>query len=362
MTAARLPRFSMRGVTLVELMVAMVIGLILMAGVGEVYVNSKRDYRIQQAAAQVQENGRYAMQFLAQDIRMAGYSGCGAQSTKLANVLKPSAGGGTSLPWYFDLSKPILGYNATTTFPSQFASKVVAGTDAVTVLRGDDSHQYIITKHNSTSATFTLAAPSDLTVGTILLVSDCNYSAVFQMVGPTGSGSSSEVVHNTGAKVSPGNCSKDLATNGAAYADCNSSGKLAAYSYQGNGQLMRLHADAYYIANNASGVPSLYSDGLATVANTPSLTTQELVDGVENMQIRYGEASAPDQPVVRYVPADQVTDWANVATVRVQLLVRSLNEVNPAPVSVTFNGTTYNDRYLRRIFTGTIKLRNRGLM
>ncbi|MEJ2686529.1 MAG: PilW family protein [Gammaproteobacteria bacterium] len=356
MTARRSFRSSMCGVTLVELMVAMVIGLILMAGVGQVYVNSKRGYRIQQASSQVQENGRYAMQFLARDVRMAGYSGCGARSTKLANVLKTA-----TMPWYFDLSKPILGYNAATAFPSEFSADVLAGTDAVTIVRGDDSHQYIITKHDPISATFTLGAASDLTVGTILLVSDCNYSAVFQMVGPTGSTSSAQVVHNTGSKVSPGNCVKDLATNGASYADCNSSGNLATYTYQGNGQLMRLRADAYYIANNANGVPSLYRAALATVSNAPTVTKEELVDGVENMQIRYGEATAPDQAAVRYVKADQVADWGNVVSARVQLLVRSIKQVNPTPVSITFDGKNYNDRYLRRIFTDTIKLRNRGL-
>ncbi|MGA7800931.1 MAG: PilW family protein [Gammaproteobacteria bacterium] len=355
--AKRPPRSSMRGVTLVELMVAMVIGLILMAGVGTVYVNSKRGYRIQQAASQVQENGRYAMQFLSRDIRMAGYSGCGAGSTRMANVIKNSG----TLPWYFDLTRPILGYNSTTTFPSQFASSVVAGTDAVTVVRGDDSKQDVITHHNPTSATFTLAAPSGIPKGTILLVSDCKYSAVFQMSGPTGSTTSAQVDHNTGNAVSPGNCTKNLGTNGAAYADCNSMSNLTTYTYQGNGQLMRLVANAYYIGNNADGVPSLYRAGLTTVGTAPTITNEELVDGVENMQIRYGEAAAPDQAAVRYVPADQVTDWGNVVTARVQLLVRSLEQVNPTPVSVTFNGQTYSDRYLRRIFTDTIKLRNRGL-
>ncbi|HKJ07797.1 MAG TPA: PilW family protein, partial [Gammaproteobacteria bacterium] len=110
-----------------------------------------------------------------------------------------------------------------------------------------------------------------------------------------------------------------------------------------------------------NGVPSLYRDGLSTMSNTPTMTKEELVTGVENMQIRYGEATAPDQAAVRYVKADQVADWGNVVSARVQLLVRSVEQVNPTPVSITFDGKTYNDRYLRRIFSDTIKLRNRGL-
>src|SRR5207247_7593952 len=64
------------GFSLVELMVAMTITIIVMAGVIAIFVNSKKAYTNQDRIARVQENGRFAMYYLMRDIRMAGYTGC----------------------------------------------------------------------------------------------------------------------------------------------------------------------------------------------------------------------------------------------------------------------------------------------
>jgi type IV pilus assembly protein PilW len=89
------------------------------------------------------------------------------------------------------------------------------------------------------------------------------------------------------------------------------------------------------------------------------------------MQILYGENTNDDNNSAadRFVPADQVSNWDNVVSIRIALLVQSLedNLVN-APQSYTFNGVLYNgttgnganppDKRLRRVFTTTINLRN----
>jgi len=62
-----------RGVSLVEIMVALVAGLILMAGVIRIFVANKQTYRVNEAAARIQENARVAMEFLGRHARMAGY-------------------------------------------------------------------------------------------------------------------------------------------------------------------------------------------------------------------------------------------------------------------------------------------------
>ena len=73
-TNGRLPRRS-RGFSMVELMVALVITLILMAGVSQVFLSSKQSYMIQDTLGRMQENGRYAMEVLTTDLRRAGYWG-----------------------------------------------------------------------------------------------------------------------------------------------------------------------------------------------------------------------------------------------------------------------------------------------
>ena len=69
-----------RGLSLVELMVAMVISLVLLAGVMQIYLYSKKNYLIQDSLARLQENGRYAMDLLSRDLRLAGYFGGNADT------------------------------------------------------------------------------------------------------------------------------------------------------------------------------------------------------------------------------------------------------------------------------------------
>jgi len=65
-----------QGVTLVETMIAMVISLMLMAGVYQTYLGSKQAYRTQDGLSRLQENARFAMDQLSRDIRMANNFGC----------------------------------------------------------------------------------------------------------------------------------------------------------------------------------------------------------------------------------------------------------------------------------------------
>ena len=63
------------GFSLIELMVALVITLILIAGIGQIFLSSKKSFTIQNDLGRQQENGRYVLDTLAQDLRRAGYLG-----------------------------------------------------------------------------------------------------------------------------------------------------------------------------------------------------------------------------------------------------------------------------------------------
>lgn len=93
--------------------------------------------------------------------------------------------------------------------------------------------------------------------------------------------------------------------------------------------------------------------------------TQPIVDNVENMQILYGENTDGDTWGVadRYVPASDVGQWDRVVSARISLLLRTAeNNLADSPQPYTFNGATVTpastDRYLRRVFTTTVTLRN----
>jgi type IV pilus assembly protein PilW len=60
------------GLSLIELLVAMGLGLILVVGIGTVYLGSRQTYRMQEANARVQETGRFALEVIGRSMRLAG--------------------------------------------------------------------------------------------------------------------------------------------------------------------------------------------------------------------------------------------------------------------------------------------------
>jgi type IV pilus assembly protein PilW len=114
---------------------------------------------------------------------------------------------------------------------------------------------------------------------------------------------------------------------------------------------MRMSGNIYYLRNNPAGEPALYRKRANTAA-------EELVEGVENMQITFGEdttqVSVPTCPedgcsANAYFSADDVTDWNRVVSVRLTLSMRT-------PSTQAGVG---GDGRIRKTFTTTIAVRNR---
>lgn len=76
----KINRFQI-GLSLIELLIAMLISAFLIAGILQIFIGSKQTYSMQQNLSRLQENGRFALEFLERDIRMAGYWDCLVQST-----------------------------------------------------------------------------------------------------------------------------------------------------------------------------------------------------------------------------------------------------------------------------------------
>jgi type IV pilus assembly protein PilW len=132
-------------------------------------------------------------------------------------------------------------------------------------------------------------------------------------------------------------------------------------AYNTNAQLMTYTSTTYFVGDTArtnlqgAVIPALFR-------TTLNGTTEELVEGVENMQLQYGLDTDNNQTVDSYVTAAFVTaaNWHNVVSLRLDLLVNSVDGISPSPVAYSFNGatTTPTDRLLRREFLTVINLRN----
>ena len=349
-----------QGFSLIEMMIAITIGLLLLAGLGTVYLGSRQTFRQQEALARMQEGARYAFEVMTLELRQAGYRGCAPKNNTYSSLA-------VSVPpdWFNDLAtRPLVGYESGAGLPAVVTGGL-ANTDAVSVLRADEAGDFRVAVNGHTppsSAVITLNKNHGLNVGEILTAvsADCSYAATFQM---TAAPSTVKVQHNSGSGT-PGNSTKCLSDP--ASVPCASPPTYP--PLQDNSKIMRTRGTIYYLANNAtSGQPSLFREILSTSGGAAASVAEELIEGVENMQILYGEdTSAPtDRNIDQYVAANAVTNWDNVLAVRISLLMRSVeNSVVNQPQAVAFNGATVNsgvgaDRRLRKVFTTTIAVRNR---
>jgi type IV pilus assembly protein PilW len=360
------------GFSLTEMLVAVTIGLLVLAGVTTMLVNSKATYTTQDSLARLQENARFAIEFITRDLRQAGYYGCADDVTAVNNDV---ANAGASL---WDTNRPLEGWDqggATQWYPSgstQISSAIAVYTDAITIRSvtpltvNGNPVQVTAPYMPQPSAALQIVANNGLNQGEIVAVTDCSSTDVFQISGPANVGAVGTLNHNAGTAVSPGNVTGNLS-------------KI----YEGNAFIARLNAVRYYIGTNADGNRGLYQQ-TATLGGggTPTVGSQarEIVEGIENMQVLYGEDTNNDRMPDRYVPATVVGDWRNVVSVRIGLLAYTIadteytdsegrlvktygaedsgpHEVNGLTLSVA-NNNLEKKRVQRRVFQTTIALRN----
>jgi type IV pilus assembly protein PilW len=345
------------GFTLIEMMVSMLIGMAVMAGALQILVQGKINFITERELAVLQENARFAFKLFQDEIHMAGYNSCGAAAQNIANSII-----GAAASWELN-GTGIQGYEheaGTASLPVQIRADVAAGTDVV-VLRKGDSSSYLVSHHTAATSRFNLNKTHDIDPGDIVVVAapDCQQVGYFQAVAAT----AAYVTHTTGNAVSPGNCTSSLAGSFA----CGSGG-ASARAYPPGSVLMKLISHAYYVGPSevSDDIPALFRERLGIVTNKAATWSEELVQGVENLQVQYGiDLDGGDSAMAAdvYVNADDVRiDWAKVRSVRISLRLRSVlpvYQINiPYEEFMGITNTDGSDRFMRQTFSTTINLRN----
>lgn len=306
-----------QGFSLTELLVAMVIGLLLLAGLVTLMVNSKKNYAQQDYSARLQENARFAIEFLSYDIRMAGFYGC---------------------------SNEII--NDDTVTPISATDSGNGNPDSLTVTHGEsfEPGQQVLLDAAANAEATTLSlndVPADWSDSDALLVGDCGTAAVADIT--------SIDTDNNQVTVSPRNGSFGRVFNPAA----EDSGPIT---------VRRLVSNTYSImATGESGIPVLARNG------------QELVEGVENIQLLYQSLAGGN-----FVNGSGSLP-ANLAAVQLGTLIRSVSNENlddreyGSGVDITVDdgpgalldqdvsAVTDPIRGQRRVFNSTLAVRNRSL-
>jgi type IV pilus assembly protein PilW len=356
-------------------MVALTIGLIILAALGQLFVSSRSGYVMEEGLGRIQEAGRFGMEFLEQDIRMAGYAGCHNPSqgagvasgttttdttctTTLCNLATPT-NEATTFNAEGIRGYTYIGSGGTTlgewspALPSSLfsAGDVAAGTDVVLVQYASATNTWITgnSPANNVYVRFSDTAPlaGSVNANDILIVSDCKNTDVFRVTAAPAAASGGVITIDHDAGSTSGNASAYLS-----------------HSYGNDAEILRLVSRVYFVRNNAITGPSLARKDLLAGA-----TPQDLAEGIEDMRILYGVDTDGDGIANRYVRANSVgagvgSSWNDVVSIRLGLLIRTPSNVDTAEDTNTYevvDGITVdpvNDNRRRQVYRVTIQLRN----
>jgi type IV pilus assembly protein PilW len=382
---------SQRGLTLIELMIALLIGVFLTAGLIQIFISAKQSYRLQENISRLQENGRFAMDFLTKGIRMAGYTGCSSSITNSHVIVDP-----TKVSLVFPLTanatlNNVVAARGLNNVANNWNAKAcgtnecIAGTDVINFVSSSSCSGQLTANMSTASDPIQIAAANTCGVQQkeVVIISDCSSADIFAASTVSGG----QITFTNDAN-NPANLSK---------------------AYQTNAQIFAPQLMSYFIRSGASGIPALWR--FDSTHATSKL--EELIEGIENMQVLYGIDidlnTTPDCPATPpntvpagcfvpnyYVDASKVTDWSKVVSIRISLVAVSIeNNLVDAPQPYTYlveANNTYNyatitppdiyvnsqntsqvcqsntsgcvkkpDLRLRRVFSSTIAIRNRLL-
>jgi len=400
-------RRSNLGLSLIEILVALAIAALLLLGLSQIFIGSKQAYSVQTAVSRSQENARFILGFLESNVRMAGYFGCGNESSIGNNFYNHLVASGIVPSFNQRFQRPIQGFRSAAcqsgsctlgdpapgtnagwspTIPGDAwpaAPVPVVGSDILILRVLSAQSTPTIGLFNPSAApdaanpTFRVAGvPGDatfITQGNVYAIANCSPRVdIFK----ASVGSTSTAVLAASADNPLVNPTNPADTSTWAWTQAEGdyrqppNGQLAGTV---NGEVYKAQYMAIYVGINPDGAPALY------VQQPGTMGTQEIADGVESMQIQYGVDNAGNDGVAdEFVPADGVIDpattdqnlideaWRKVVSVHVGLLMRAMDRAGVPP---TASGNQYSvggvtvtatpDGRFRDVYETTIALRNR---
>jgi type IV pilus assembly protein PilW len=313
------------GVSMVELLIALTIGLILSFGVVNLFLQSKTSFYQDEQTAQLQENGRWALRYVVRELSMGGFLGGildgGAVTTTTAVANDCAVGWALATNTALEHLDNVTDAQATAAYACLGSGEVLPGTDMLAMRRTQDSPHV-----NDGSVAASLSNNTFY-----LRVQDY--------------GASSSLV------------------KGSAITNADKTAGSTVDVWQYKPQLLFVRD---YSFSPGDGIPTLCRKILTTSAAALALDSTEcLVEGIENLQVEFGlDTSNPlDYVPDYYEMTPTATELENAVTARVYVLSRSINEVAGYTNDKTYtlgNSTVAaaNDGYYRRVLQTTVMLRN----
>jgi type IV pilus assembly protein PilW len=322
------------GFSLIELLVAMAIGLALLAILATVFANSSRSQQEITMSSQQVENGRYAIEILSDELNHAGYYGYYSNlSTPAVGLPDPCSTATADIRTALTL--PIQGYDSPATSPISCLADAnfVPNTDILVVRRA------------ATAAT----ASGSLVASKVYIQSNTSTTDTANPIVALGNGTFSLTVRNgSGSYVAAP--IRELKTHIYFVAPCSTP--------SGSGGTCTSTDDG------GSPIPTLKRMELTTSSGSTSFVTYPLVEGVQNLQIEYGvDSDADGSPNATYVTLpSSTTNWQNVMAARIYVLARNTRQ-SPGYTdnkTYTLGSTTVtgSGSYRRHVYDTTVRVKN----
>lgn len=379
-----------RGFSIIELMVAMALGLLLTGVMINVFIYSKSSIRRQEQLNTLQQGARVAFEYLTSDARMIGHLGCYTGLTDLKSNL-----GALTLQTNYKVG--VEGYDYALTTPGSYTLSSLQPSDETSAAKWSA---------NTAIGSISPVDPALISSGAVTggLASGSDVLVIRTIGGRAVRLSAATVVGGTQISVesvSGGMCSNGTTAKMSGFcqnsygliASCTNARVFKVSSLAGSTlnisgtldtdpayptvstEVFPVQTVAYYVKrSSAGGTMSLYRrifDG-----DNASGLEQELIENVESMQIRYGVdklllTDTADGSVNGYVAATSVLDWNDVVAIRMSLLIRAADPIEGdsaslLPTSAAVNGVTVTypsgagvRKYDRRVFTTTVAVRNK---
>ena len=296
------------GLSLLELMLALAIGAVLIVGIVQTFNASKAAYRITEEFARLQENTRSSLSLIASDIRMAGLVPCGKTpiSNNLINIQQDDW-------WGHLLQYGMRAYDgdiSKTELPVAIRHQAIKGSDVLIIYRaGNQTASVDHTSIDKQKLILKRKQSQDwLEDGSLLMVCDTLHTTLFQASDISHNNQSTITIASTAAQVQPGNTTHEID-----------------HSYSQGAQVANYEPSIYFIAKSVSEDGySLFREYLNISKGKLTSRREELVTGVENMQLQFGlDLNAEDGIADEYFSASHINEhymWADVLSVKVGLL------------------------------------------
>lgn len=349
------------GFGLLELMIAMALGLIVVAGAVVVFVAQRQVYRTASSQALTQDADNALSAIISPAIRGAGFTGCSTIGNGIKSWVTP-----VTTPLTFDTSSAVRGFEATVTpavlvdgaandqtpgdwtpqldasFNAAAVGGVGEGSDVLVLIGASPLTAPVgVTNFAAGAITVNDAAAAGITnKPQLVALSDCGKSSAFEMTS---------LANNV--------ISFTLGPNGTPF-------------YPVSSQVIPMQQTAFFVASGHANQSALF-EGVMTIppggtAANAGWVIQEIVPGVTNMQVLYG--TGQNGHATEYVRADQVANWATVTSIKLGFLI----EGNQASTNNSTNRTAFTlygqaltvpkDSRLRHMFFMTVNTRNGTLL